>query len=432
MMTSTSIAMLLLLGLFFGLLLIRVPVAFALAIPTFITAMYLDIPAMVITQQMVRGISSFSLLAIPFFIVSGEIMGQGGISSRLIKFADVIVGRMRGGLAMVNVVASMFFGGISGSAVADTSSIGPVLIPMMKEKGYDTDYAVNVTIASSVQGIIIPPSHNMIIYSVVAGGVSIGNLFLAGILPGVFLGIMLMVISYAIAVKRNYPKGEGYSIKEALTITRESILGLMTAVIIIVGVTTGWFTATESAAIAAIWAFFVTFFIYKEIKISRMKNILAKSLRTLAMVMALIATSSAFAWMMAYLRIPTIITETLLSISESKIFILLIINLILLLLGMIMDMAPLILIATPILLPVVTMAGMDPVQFGIVLMLNLGIGLITPPVGSVLFVGCSIGGISMERTMRSLMPFYITMIITLLALTFIPSLTLLIPRLFGV
>ncbi|SET66102.1 TRAP transporter, DctM subunit [Natronincola peptidivorans] len=431
-MTSTSIAMLLLLGLFFGLLLIRVPVAFALAIPTFITAMYLDIPAMVITQQMVRGISSFSLLAIPFFIVSGEIMGQGGISSRLIKFADVIVGRMRGGLAMVNVVASMFFGGISGSAVADTSSIGPVLIPMMKEKGYDTDYAVNVTIASSVQGIIIPPSHNMIIYSVVAGGVSIGNLFLAGILPGVFLGIMLMVISYAIAVKRNYPKGEGYSIKEALTITRESILGLMTAVIIIVGVTTGWFTATESAAIAAIWAFFVTFFIYKEIKISRMKNILAKSLRTLAMVMALIATSSAFAWMMAYLRIPTIITETLLSISESKIFILLIINLILLLLGMIMDMAPLILIATPILLPVVTMAGMDPVQFGIVLMLNLGIGLITPPVGSVLFVGCSIGGISMERTMRSLMPFYITMIITLLALTFIPSLTLLIPRLFGV
>lgn len=430
-MASTTTAIYILLGLFFFLLLIRVPVAFCLAISTFATAIYLKIPAMVVTQQMVRAVSSFSLVAIPFFIVSGEIMGQGGISDKLFALADVLVGRMRGGLAMVNVLASMFFGGISGSAVADISSLGPLEISMMEKAGYDTDFSVNMTITSAIQGILIPPSHNMIIYSVAAGGVSVGNLFLGGIVPGIFLGLMLMVLGYVISVKRNYPRGRKYELKEALHIIKDSFLGLLTAVIILGGVTTGLFTATESAAIATLWAFFVTFFIYKEISIKQMKSILANSLRTLAMVMALIATSGGFAWMMAYLKVPALITEALISLTDNKILILLIVNAILLLLGMIMDMAPLILIATPILLPVVTRVGMDPIQFGIILMLNLGIGLLTPPVGSALFVGCSIGKISIEEVSKSMIPFYAIMILTLLALTFIPEITLFVPRVFG-
>jgi tripartite ATP-independent transporter DctM subunit len=431
-MTSTTIAIIILLGSFLFLLTVRVPVAFSLAISTFLTAIYLHIPAMVVTQQMVRGVSSFALVAIPFFIISGEIMGRGGISDRLVKFADVLVGRLRGGLSLVNCLDSMFFGGISGSAVADVSSLGTVIIPMMEKQGYDKGYSTAITIASSVQGILIPPSHNMILYSLAAGGVSVANLFMGGLIPGIFLGVMLMILSLIMAFKRGYPKGKKYSLKEAWQITKESVLGLFTAVIILVGVTTGMFTATESAAIACIYAFWLTFFVYKDIKLKEMYGILASSLRTLALVMALIATSSGFAWMMAYLRIPAMITDTLLSISDSRVFILIIVNVVLLLLGMIMDMAPLILITTPILLPVVTSVGMDPIQFGIVLMLNLGIGLLTPPVGSVLFVGSSIAGISIERLTKAMIPFYIVMIITLLALTFIPEITLFLPRLLGI
>lgn len=422
-------AIILLLGSFFVLLIIKVPIAFSLGLSTMATAMYLGIPPMVIGQQMVKGLNSFSLIAIPFFIIAGEIMGEGGISARLIKFSNVIIGRLRGGLAMVNVLASMFFGGISGSSVADTSSIGAIMIPMMEKQGYDKDYSVNVTITSSTQGVIIPPSHNVIIYSLAAGGLSVGRLFLGGFLPGVLLGIALMVLSYVIAVKRNYPKGEKFSLKEGLKITLESILGLFTAVIVIGGVTSGLFTATESAAIAAVYAFFITFFVYRDIPIKRMGKILRTSLKTLAMVLAVIATSSAFGYMMAYLKIPSLVTETLISISSNKFVILIIVNLILLVLGMIMDMAPLILITTPILLPVVTSVGMDPVQFGIVMMLNLGIGLITPPVGSTLFVGCSIAGCKIEDVLKSLMPFYAVMFIMLLLLTFVPQLTLFIPNL---
>lgn len=422
-------AILILIGLLFLLLIFRIPVAFSLGISTMITALYLNIPAQVVTQQMVKGINSFSLLAIPFFIVAGEIMGEGGISRRLIDFSNVIIGRVRGGLAMVNILASMFFGGISGSSVADTSSIGSVMIPMMEKQGYDKDYSINVTVTSSTQGVLIPPSHNVIIYSVAAGGLSVGKLFLGGMIPGIFLGLALMVLSYYIAVKRNYPKGDKISFKEGLKITKDSLLGLFTAVIIMGGVITGVFTATESAAIASIYAFFVTFFIYRDIPISRMGKILRNSLYTLAMVMAVIATSSAFGWMMAYLRIPALVTETLIAISDNKYVILLLVNVILLFLGMIMDMAPLILITTPILLPVVTKVGMDPIQFGIVMMLNLGIGLITPPVGSTLFVGCTIGGAKIEDIAKSLVPFYVMMFVVLMALTFIPQITLTLPTL---
>lgn len=427
-MVNTA-AIVLLIGSLFLLLILRVPIAFSLGLSTLATAIYLEIPPMVVTQQMVKGVHSFSLMAIPFFILAGEIMGEGGISKRLIAFSNVIVGRLRGGLAMVNILASMFFGGISGSSVADTSSIGSIMIPMMEKQGYDKDYAINVTVTSSTQGVIIPPSHNVIIYSLAAGGLSVGRLFLGGFLPGALLGISLMVLSYIIAVKRNYPKGEKVSFKEGLKITWESLLGLFTALIIIGGVISGIFTATESAAIATVYAFIITFFVYKEIPLSRMKLILKNSLKTLAMVMAVIATSSAFGWMMAYLKVPTLVTSGLISISDNKYVILLIVNVILLFLGMIMDMAPLILITTPILLPVVTSVGMDPIQFGIVMMLNLGIGLITPPVGSTLFVGCSIGGMPIEKVAKSLMPFYIVMFIYLLLLTFVPQLTLFIPNL---
>jgi tripartite ATP-independent transporter DctM subunit len=422
-------AVILLLGSFLFMLFIRIPIAFSLGLSTMLTALYLDLSPMVVVQQMVSGINSFSLMAIPFFIIAGEIMGQGGISDRLIKFSNVIIGWMRGGLAMVNILASMFFGGISGSSVADVSSIGSIMIPMMVQKGYDKDYAINVTITSSVQGIIIPPSHNMIIYSLAAGGgISVARLFLGGIVPGVLLGIALMILSYAIAVKRDYPREEKVSFKEALKITRDSILGLLTAVIIIGGVTTGIFTATESAAIAAVYAFIITFFVYRDIPISKFVDILRNSLSTLAMVVAIIATSSAFAWMMSYLQVPGMITDALLDLSKNPIVIMLIVNLVLLFLGTIMDMAPLILIATPILLPVVRSIGMDPITFGVVMMLNLGVGLLTPPVGSTLFVGCSIGNAPIEEIAKSLMPFYAVLVIMVLILSFVPSLTLWLPN----
>lgn len=422
-------AVILLLGSFLFMLFIRIPIAFSLGISTMITALYLDLSPMVVVQQMVSGINSFSLMAIPFFIIAGEIMGQGGISDRLISLSNVLIGWMRGGLAMVNILASMFFGGISGSSVADVSSIGSIMIPMMEQKGYDKDYSINVTITSSVQGIIIPPSHNMIIFSLAAGGgISVAKLFLGGIIPGVLLGIALMILSYAIAVKRDYPREEKVSFKEALRITRDSLLGLLTAVIIIGGVTTGIFTATESAAIAAVYAFIITFFVYKDIPLSKFVDILKNSLSTLAMVVAIIATSSAFAWMMSYLQVPGMITDSLLGISENPIMIMLMVNLILLFLGTIMDMAPLILIATPILLPVVQSIGMNPITFGVVMMLNLGVGLLTPPVGSTLFVGCSIGNAPIEKIAKSLMPFYIVLVIMVLLLSFVPALTLWLPN----
>lgn len=429
-MPDLSTASTILLTSFFVLLVLRVPITFTLAVSSVITAWYLNIPLMAITQRMVQGVKSFSLLAIPFFILAGEIMSHGGISRRLIEFSNVIIGRVRGGLAQVNVLASMFFGGISGSAVADVSSIGTIMIPMMKQKGYDADFSTAVTVTSACQGIIIPPSHNMIIYSLAAGGVSVGRLFLGGFLPGVFLGLALMVISYVIAVKRNYPKERRYSLKEAAVVAKDAILGLMTAVIIIGGVISGVFTATESAAIATIYAFIITFFVYREITLKAFPKILLNALKTLSMVMSLIAAASAFGYLLAYLRIPAKATELLLSITSNRVALLLLINVLLLLLGMIMDMAPLIVITTPILYPVVVGAlGMDPVHFGIVMMLNLGIGLATPPVGSAMFVGCAIGKVSVEKAARAMLPFYATMLVVLMLVTFIPQIVMFIPNL---
>ena len=426
-MPDMSIAIAIMLGSFIILLMLRMPISFTLGISSALTALYLNIPLATVFQRMVSGVQAFSLLAIPFFILAGEIMGQGGISRRLIALANACVGWMRGGLAQVNILASMFFGGISGSAVADTSSI---LIPMMTDSGYDKDFSVAVTVTSSCQGVMIPPSHNMILFAMAAGGgVSIGQLFMGGLIPGIILGIALMIMTAIIARKRNYPKGRVLSVKEIWKVTKDALLGLMTCIIIVGGVIFGWFTATESAAVAVVYAFIITFFVYREIPLRQFGNILRKSLRTIAMVMALIATASMFGWLLAYLKIPAMVTTALLGISTNKVVILLLINVMCLILGCIMDMGPLILILTPILLPVATQLGMEPVQFGAMLILNLAIGLCTPPVGAALFAGCSIGRIKIEHATKACLPFYAMMILVLMLVTFVQPISMFVPHL---
>lgn len=428
-MSTNEIATILLLGSFVVLILIRVPIGFALGLSSVVTTMYLGLPLMVVAQGIVRGIDVFVLLAVPFFIIAGEIMGAGGISTRLVDLANALVGRFRGGLAMVNVLASMFFGGISGSSAADTSSIGSLLIPIMKKKGYDGDFATSVTMAGSVQGILIPPSHNMIIFALVAGSVSIGRLFLAGVVPGILLGLALMVFCYIMAVIRKYPVGEKVGLKDALRALWDSSLGLATVLIVVVGVISGIFTATESAALAALWAFIVTFFIYREIPLSRMNEILGNSLRILAIILIMIGTSSAFGWLMSYLRVPGMVAQSILGITENPILIMLILNAIMLFLGMIMDMAAIILVATPVLLPIAIKTGVDPIHFGIIMMLNLGIGLITPPVGNTLFIGSAIAGISIEQLTKCMLPFFAVMLAVLALVTYCPAIVMFLPNL---
>lgn len=422
-----------LIGSFIAMLILKFPITFSLFLSSIITATYLNIPLMSIVQRLVSGVNSFSLLAIPFFILSGEIMSQGGISRRLVHFSNALVGRIRGGLAQVNIIASMLFGGISGSAVADVSSIGAMLIPMMVKDGYDADFSVAVTVTSSCEGILIPPSHNMIIFAMAAGGgVSVGKLFLGGLIPGIGLGLLLMIPTAIISVKRNYPKMERIGFKQTVKVALDAFFGLMTIIIIMGGVISGVFTATESAAVATVYAFIITFFVYREIPIKQMGSILNNTLRTLAMVMSLIAAASSFGYLMAYLRIPQMVTNALLAVTTNRILLLLMINVMLLLLGTIMDMAPLIIITTPILYPVVVnYLGMDPIQFGIMLVLNLAIGLTTPPVGSALFVGCSIGKLSIEEATKAILPFYAMMLIALMLVTFVPAMTLFLPSLMG-
>ncbi|MFB5661086.1 TRAP transporter large permease [Alteribacillus sp. HJP-4] len=416
-------------GSFLLLLILRVPVALTLVISSLLTALSIGIPLPAVLQRMVAGMNSFSLLAIPFFILAGEIMNEGGISRRLINLSNLLIGKIRGGLALVNIAASTFFGGISGSSVADVSSVGSVLIPMMRKKGYDQAYSVSVTVSSAAQGVILPPSHNMIIYSTAAGGVSISGLFMGGVLPGLLLAFVLMVIAYVIAVKRNYPKSEPMKKEEIPKVLREGILGLLTAVIIIGGIVSGFFTATESAAIGTVYAFIITFFVYRDVPLSNFRYVLHRTFKTLSMVLFLISASSGFGWLLAYLEVPGAVSDSLLSFSSNEIITLLLINLILLLLGTVMDMAPLILIATPIFLPVVSELGMDPIHFGIMLILNLSIGLITPPVGAALFVGSAIGDIPMEKVLKTLMPFYGAMIAVLLIITFWSDIVMFIPGL---
>ena len=419
-----TIGGLILIGGFVLLVLLRIPIMFSIGVSTLATILFLHIPIEMMASQIIKGLNSFSLMAIPFFILSGEIMGAGGISDRLVKLAKACIGHIRGGLAHVNVLASMFFGGISGSPVADVSSIGAILIPMMEKDGYDTDFATGVTMASSIEGLLIPPSHNMIIYAMAAGTVSIADLFLAGIVPGIIVGCIMIVYCYIVSVKRNYPKGGKFSLKILWVAFKESILGMMTIVIILLGVLTGVFTATEAAAIAVVWSMLVTFLVYKEIPFKEMWNILGRTMRTLGTIMGIIGISASFGWVLAYLKIPNAIVIGLTSMVSNRIILILIINLILLGLGMIMDMSSIILIATPILLPIVTTLGIDPVQFGVLIMLNLGIGLITPPVGAVLFVCSGITKLSIERLTKAMIPFYVVLIFSLMLITFVPQISL--------
>ncbi len=417
-----------LLGGFLLLILLRIPIAIALTMTSVFTAMYLGIPIPAVAQRMVNGVNKVALLAVPFFIFAGQLMAAGGISRRIVDFARVFVGRLRGGLAMVNVLASMFCGGMSGSSVADTSSIGAMLIPVMKHDGYRADYATSVTISSSIQGIIIPPSHNMIIYALAAGtNISVGMMFLGGVIPGVLLGIMMMIFCYIYAIRRHHPKGEKLGLRTSLRIIRDSLTGLLTPIIIVGGVITGIFTATESAAIACVWAFLISFFFYREIPFRDFTKILKRTFKTLIVVLPVIAAANGFGFLITYLRIPAMVTETLLGISSNKYVVMLILNLILLGLGCIMDMAPLILICAPIMLPVAMGLGIHPVHFGIIMIMNLAIGLLTPPVGVTLFVGSTVGNVPIERLARVNMPFYLLTIVVLLLITYIPPLVMWLP-----
>jgi len=416
-------------GSFFLLILFNVPIAFALGISAAATLVYDGLPLMVEVQRIASGISVFSLLAIPFFIYAGELMLFGGIAERLVQFANSLVGHIRGGLGLVNVLASMLFGGISGSAVADTSALGAILIPLMKKKGYGTDYAVNVTITASTTGILIPPSHNMIIYSLAAGGgVSIAALFAAGVIPGILTGLCLMVAAYAVAVKRGYPKDEWPGWKGVALSFVGAAPGLFATVIIIGGTLSGVFTVTESAAIGAIYALLVTVFVYRTLTRADFWTATVNATKTTAMVMLLIGTASAFGYVLALHQVPAKTIALMHGITSNPYVILFIINVILLILGCIMDMAGLILICTPIFLPVVKSIGMDPVQFGMLMMLNLGTGLCTPPVGTCLFVGCSIGKIKIEETVKTIWPFYLAMFVALMFVTYVPAVSLWVPQ----
>jgi len=417
-----------LLGSFTLLCLVGLPIAYALGLAAMVGAFWIDIPLEAVMLKISDGSDEFALLAIPFFVLAGAIMAEGGIATRLVNLARLFVGTLRGGLALVNIIASTFFGGVSGSSVADTASIGSVLIPQMIKKGYPATFATNVTICGSVQAVLIPPSHNMVIYSLAAGGsVSIAHLFIGGVIPGLLFGFCLIALCLYMSYKRGYPRDEPVTLRQAGKIALDAFWGLGTVVIILGGILSGIFTATESAAVACVYAFIVTMFIYRDYKWRDLPRLLHSMVKTVAMVMILIGFSAAFGYMMALMQVPAKMSTFVLGITQNKYVILMMLNILLLVLGTFMDMAPMILICTPILLPLVLKFGVDPVHFGLILMVNAGIGLITPPVGPSLFVGCAIGKVSIEEVSKELWPFYAAMFAALLIVTYVPAATLWLP-----
>ena len=431
-MDVNSLAIAVLLGSFLVMILLRFPIAYAVGLSSVLCMLSMGSGLADVCRLMVKGISSFSLMAVPFFITMGVLMGSGGISDKLIALANACVGWMRGGLAMVNIVASYFFGGISGSASADTASLGSILIPMMVDEGYDSDFSTAVTITSSCEGLLVPPSHNMVIYATTAGGISVGSLFLAGYLPGALLAVSLMVGSLIISAKRNYPKGKPFNLKDFFKQMLTSFWALAAIIIVVVGVVGGAFTATESAAIAVLYSLFVSVFIYKGLDWKGVWKALDECVGTLSIVLILIATSAVFGNCLTMLHVPDLAAKAIVGLTSNKYILILLLNLILLVLGMIMDMAPIILIATPILLPVATQyCGLDPIQFGIMVVLNCGIGLLTPPVGAVLFIGSAVGKTPLEKVVKATLPFYLCMIATLLLISYIPDISLLLPKVLG-
>ena len=418
-------------GVFTLLMLIGTPIAFCLGIASFATVLYLGLPPIVVFQQMNSGMNVFAMMAIPFFIFAGDLMVRGGIAHRLIRFAAGLVGHLRGGLGQVNIVASTLFGGISGSAVADASAVGGLMIPQMAKRGYDRDYAVNVTVNAAIIALMIPPSHNMILYSIAAGGnVSVADLFTAGIIPGFLLAAALMVTAYIVARRKGYPSEPFPGFSRLMYYLLASFPGILLIGIIFGGVRSGVFTATESSCIAVLYAFLVAMLVYRELNWEGFVDAVMGAVRTTAMVLLVIGTAASFGWLMAFLQVQTLMIAAISAISDNPIIVLLVINVILLLLATFMDMAPMVIISTPVLLPVVKAFGIDPVHFGVVMILNAGIGLNTPPVGTVLFVGCAVGGISIREAMRTIWPFFGASIAVLLAVTYIPSLSLWLPSLF--
>ncbi|HEX2655908.1 MAG TPA: TRAP transporter large permease [Xanthobacteraceae bacterium] len=414
--------------------LIGVPIAYSLALAAIAGAMWIGIPIEAVMLKISDGVSKVAMLTIPFFVLAGAIMAEGGMARRLVRFADVLVGftRIRGGLSAVNILATTFLSGISGSAVADTSAIGSVMIPQMEKAGYPRVFATNVTITASVQALLVPPSHNAVIYSLATGGtISIISLFMAGVMPGLLLGFSLLVLCLAIAYRDKHPRGEVIPLKDAGKIVLDAAWGLITLVIILGGILGGVFTAIEAGAVACVWAFFVTMFIYRDYRWRDLPALVHRTLGTVAMVMTLIACASSVGYVMALTQMPAKITAFFLTISSDKNVILFLINILLLILGCLVDMAPSILISTPILLPVMKNFGVDPVHFGMIMMLNLGIGLCHPPVGAILFVGCAVGKVTIEQVMRQIWPFYAVMFFVLMLVTYIPEISLWLPRLLG-
>ncbi len=421
---------LVLLGSFAVLCAIGMPVAYALGLAAIIGALWSDIPLEAVMLKISDGTDDFALLAIPFFVLAGAIMAEGGMATRLVNLAKVFVGFIRGGLALVNILASTLFGCISGSSVADTASIGSVMIPQMAKRGYPRTFATNVTICGSVQALLIPPSHNAVIYSLAAGGtVSIAHLFLAGVFPGLLFGLCLVALVLWTSQRRGYPKEQVVPLRQVPRILLDAFWGLITIVIILGGILSGVFTATESAAVACVYAFLVTFLVYRDYRWRDLPHLVHRVVKTVAMVMLLIGFSVGFGYMMAIMQIPAKVTQFFLGISENKYAFLMLVNILLLLLGTFMDLAPMLLICTPIFMPVILKLGIDPVHFGMIMILNLGIGLITPPVGPTLFVGCAIGKVTIEQVSRELWPFYGVMCLALLLVTYVPALSLWLPGL---
>jgi tripartite ATP-independent transporter DctM subunit len=418
-------------GSFVFLLLIGTPVAFCLGVSSFLTVIYLGLPPVVVFQRLNSGVSVFALMAIPFFIFAGDLMVRGDIARRLVALAGALVGHLRGGLGQVNVLASVMFGGVSGSAAADASAVGGLMVPQMKARGYDVDYAVNLTVVGSIIALMIPPSHNMIIYSISAGGkISIADLFTAGILPGLLLALSLMVAAYFVARSRGYPTEPFPGMAVLGQIFVSAVPGLILILIIFGGVRSGVFTASESSNIAVVYAALITFFVYRSLSWHDFVEATFAAVRTTAMVLMVIGCAASFGWLLAYTRVPAQMVALLQGVSDNPIVILLLLNVVLLILGTFMDMSPLIVITTPIFLPVAQAFGVDPVHFGVILILNLGIGLCTPPVGAVLFVGCAVGKIPISQALRTIWPFYGAAVATLLLVTYIPALSLWLPSLF--
>lgn len=413
---------------------IGVPVAYSIGLSTLATMLvsFDSLPAYAtIAQRMATGLESFSLLAIPFFILAGQLMNSGGIARRLIEFAKVLVGSLPGGLAFVNVMANMLFGAISGSAAASASAIGSIMGPQMKEEGYDERFSAAINITSATTGLAIPPSNILIVYSLASGGVSIAALFMAGYIPGILTGIALMITGGIIAYRKKYPVGEKIPFKAGVLKFLDAVPSLLLLIIVIGGIIAGYFTATEASAIAVVYCLGLAF-VYREISVKDIPEILIKTVKTTGIVMLLIATSIGLSWVMSFENIPQTVSDGLLSVSSDPFIILIMINLILLFVGIFMDMTPAVLIFTPIFLPIVTtQLGLDPIHFGIIMILNLNIGLCTPPVGSVLFIGCSVANLKIQDVIKPILPFFAAMIVVLMIITYFPSITMFVPRLFG-